>query len=115
MTRSPPAATTSSTVSAVENRQREIAVRRATEADIAGVVASGTSLFLEDGVTHDRLRNPDWPRSNAETYERANLADPNTFVLVAEHGGTEIIGHLTGSFHERDGFIPLETTFSCDL
>ena|ERR1700712_5088108 len=86
------------TVCTVHHTLDGVVIRVATTADIDGVVACGTGLFLEDGAARDRLRNVDWPRLNAETYERANLADPDVLVLVAERG-SEIIGHLTGFFH----------------
>lgn len=73
-------------------------VRPATMADLDDLVASGTALFIEDGVARDRLRDPGWPQEHALDYEKGNLADPDVLVLVAEHQGT-VLGHLTGAFH----------------
>ncbi len=75
-----------------------VSVREATAADIDGLVASGTALFMEDGAARDRLRNSGWPKAHAADYEAGNLADPDMLVLVAEHDGT-VIGHLTGGFY----------------
>ena len=66
--------------------------------DVEGLVASGLSLFNEDGLARDRLRNPDWPPANATDYETGNLADPDVLVLVAVVG-RDVIGHLTAGFH----------------
>ena len=41
-----------------------VTVRRATVADIDGLVASITGLFAEDGV-RDELRNRGWPAAHA--------------------------------------------------
>jgi GNAT superfamily N-acetyltransferase len=79
-----------------------ISVREAVAADIAGLVASGTELFLEDGAARDRLRNPGWPQAHAEDYEAGNLANPDMLALVAEHD-RNIIGHLTGGFYPASG------------
>ena len=75
-----------------------ISVRRATVADIDGVVASSTGLFREDGATRDPLRNPEWPKFNASNYENGNMVNPDMLVLVAEHDGA-VVGHLTGAFY----------------
>ena len=41
-----------------------VTVRKATVADIDGLVASITGLFAEDSV-RDKLRNPGWPQAHA--------------------------------------------------
>ncbi|SDO81836.1 Ribosomal protein S18 acetylase RimI [Nakamurella panacisegetis] len=74
-----------------------VVVRRATMSDVDGLVASGVSLFREDCIVHDRLRNPEWAAVNAADYETGNLADPDLLVLVAVHGRA-VVGHLTGGF-----------------
>jgi GNAT superfamily N-acetyltransferase len=74
-----------------------VTVRRATVADIDGLVASITGLFAEDSV-RDRLRNPGWPRGHAADDETENIANPDMLVLLAERDGS-VIGHLTGGFY----------------
>lgn len=76
----------------------DVIVREATTADLAGLVTSGTGLFVEDGVARDRLRDPGWPQAHAADYEAGNLANPDILVLVAEQDGN-VIGHLTGGFY----------------
>jgi GNAT superfamily N-acetyltransferase len=74
-----------------------VTVRRATVADIDGLVASITGLFAEDSV-RDRLRNPDWPQADAADDETKNITNPDMLVLLAERDGS-VIGHLTGGFY----------------
>jgi GNAT superfamily N-acetyltransferase len=74
-----------------------VIVRRATVADIHGLVASITALFAEDSV-RDELRNPGWPTAHAADDETQNMANPDVLVLLAELDGS-VIGHLTGGFH----------------
>jgi GNAT superfamily N-acetyltransferase len=74
-----------------------VTVRRATVADIDGLVASITSLFAEDSV-RDQLRNPAWPQAQAADDETQNMANPDLLVLLAELDGS-VIGHLTGGFY----------------
>ena len=69
-----------------------VTLRRATVADIDGLVASITGLFAEDSV-RDRLRNPAWPQAHAADDETENLAHPDMLVLLAERDGF-VIGHL---------------------
>jgi hypothetical protein len=113
-----------------------VTIRRATEADIDGLVASITGLFAEDSV-RDELRNSDWPQAHAAHDEAENVANPDMLVLLAEHDGS-VIGHLTGGFHaasamwteprapytantgavrfyQRQGFVPLETTLAASV
>lgn len=74
-----------------------VTVRRATVADIDGLVASISGLFAEDSV-RDRLRNPGWPQAHAADDETENVANPDMLVLLAELDGP-VIGHLTGGFY----------------
>jgi GNAT superfamily N-acetyltransferase len=74
-----------------------VAVRRATVADIDGLVASITGLFAEDSV-RDELRNPGWPQVHAADDAAENVANPDMLVLLAELDGS-VIGHLTGGFY----------------
>jgi GNAT superfamily N-acetyltransferase len=74
-----------------------VTVRKATAADIDGLVASITGLFAVDSV-RDRLRNPDWPQAHAAGDESENIANPDRLVLLAERDGS-VIGHLTGAFY----------------
>jgi GNAT superfamily N-acetyltransferase len=74
-----------------------VSVRRATAADMDGLVASITGLFAVDSV-RDRLRNPDWPQAHAVDDETKNIANPDMLVLLAELDGS-VIGHLTGGFY----------------
>jgi GNAT superfamily N-acetyltransferase len=74
-----------------------VTVRRATVADIDGLVASITELFAEDSV-RDELRNPGWPQGYAAHDEAENMANPDMVVLLAEREGS-VIGHLTGCFY----------------
>jgi GNAT superfamily N-acetyltransferase len=76
----------------------DIDIRRATSADLPGVVASSAELFAEDGGTRDPLRNLDWPRDNGHAWVEGLLAAPDALVLVAAgHDGT-VVGHLIGHF-----------------
>ena len=81
-----------------DNSQGDIVIRVAAGADIDGLVASGTGLFMEDGATRDSLRNPGWPAEHGADYEANNLANPDMLVLVAEQDGA-VIAHLTGGFY----------------
>jgi GNAT superfamily N-acetyltransferase len=74
-----------------------VTIRRATAADIDGLVASITGLFAEDSV-RDGLRNPGWPQQHAAHDEAENMANPDMLVLLAELDGS-VIGHLTGGFY----------------
>jgi GNAT superfamily N-acetyltransferase len=74
-----------------------LSVRRATPADIDGLVSSITALFAVDSV-RDRLRNPAWPQAHAADDETENVANPDMLVLLAELDGS-VIGHLTGAFY----------------
>ena len=75
----------------------EIEIRRATEGDIEGVVASSSGLFAEDGASRDRLRNADWPRLHGAKWSAANIANPDRLVQVATVG-QQVVGHLLGAF-----------------
>jgi hypothetical protein len=115
---------------------QRVTVRRATVADIDGLVTSITGLFAEDSV-RDKLRNPGWPQTHAADDEAENMANPDVLVLLAELDGS-VIGHLTGGFYaasamwtgprayltanagairfyQRHGFAPLETTLAIDI
>lgn len=74
-----------------------VTVRRATVADIDGLVASITGLFAEDSP-RDKLRNPDRPQVQAAVDEAENVTNPDMLVLLAELEGA-VIGHLTGGFY----------------
>ena len=74
-----------------------VTVRKATVADIDGLVASVAGLFAEDSP-RDELRNPDWPQAHAAHAEAENIANPDVLVLLAEGDGS-VIGHLTGGFY----------------
>lgn len=74
-----------------------LTVRRATVADIDGLVASIAGLFAADSF-RDELRNPAWPQAHAAGAEAENLANPDMLVLLAELDGS-VIGHLTGGFY----------------
>lgn len=77
----------------------DVEIRRATPADLPGLVASSAALFAEDGATRDRLRNPEWPRDNGRSWIEGLLAAPDALVLVAaDHDGT-VVGHLIGHFN----------------
>jgi GNAT superfamily N-acetyltransferase len=76
---------------------QDVTVRKATAADVDGLVASITELFAEDSV-RDRLRNSDWPQAHAALDVTKNVADPDVLVLLAERDGS-VIGHLTGGFY----------------
>lgn len=98
-----------------------VTVRRATVADIDGLVASITGLFAE-GSIRDRLRNRGWPQAHAADDEAENIVNPDTLVLLAECDSS-VVGHLTGGtantgairFYQRHGFAPLETTLVADV
>ena len=74
-----------------------VTVRRASVADIEGLVASITGLFAEDSV-RDELRNPGWPQAHAADDEARNVANADMLVLLADVDGS-VIGHLTGGFY----------------
>jgi GNAT superfamily N-acetyltransferase len=76
-----------------------VEVRQATPDDIDGLVASSSALFAEDGATRDRLRNPDWPTEQGAGWCADMMADPTALVIVAADG-TDVIGHLVGTFAE---------------
>ena len=82
----------------MDENTASVSIRKASVADIEGLVASSTGLFREDGATRDHLRNPEWPKFNAANYENGNLTNPDMFVLVAEYDGA-VVGHLTGAFY----------------
>lgn len=82
----------------MDENTADVSIRRASVADLEGVVASSTGLFREDGATRDPLRNPEWPKLNAANYENGNLTNPDMLVLVADHDGA-VVGHLTGAFY----------------
>lgn len=75
-----------------------VTIRTATEADIAGLVRSQTGLFAEDAGIRDPMRNANWPRDHGPDAARANLANPDVLVLVAEADG-EVVGHLSGGYY----------------
>ncbi|GIH94243.1 hypothetical protein Psi01_48730 [Planobispora siamensis] len=89
---------------------KDVAVRQATMADIDGLVASGSALFIEDGAARDRLRNPGWPREHALEYEKGNLADPN---VLAPWRGRKVGAQLVERFRtwaEDRGAVQLRVT-----
>ena len=73
-------------------------IRTATEADIDGLVASQTGLFATDAGPNDPLRDQSWPRNHGAEATKANLANPDCLVLVADADGT-IAGHLLGGYY----------------
>lgn len=75
----------------------DIEIRPATLADLDGLTQDNADLFAEDGVTRDRLRDPDWPRDNNRTYCAGLIAAPDALVLVATEEG-RVVGHLIGTF-----------------
>ena len=77
--------------------QDAVLIRKATQDDMAGLVASNAALFAVDAAARDPLRNPGWPPLHAAEHVASTLADPAMLVLAAE-AGRAIVGHLTGAF-----------------
>jgi GNAT superfamily N-acetyltransferase len=75
-----------------------IRIRRAAAGDLEGLVASSAGLSAEDGALRDPLRNPEWAQLHAARSYTEHLANPDTLVLVAEHGGG-VVGHLLGAYY----------------
>jgi GNAT superfamily N-acetyltransferase len=74
-------------------------IRRATIADLDGLVSSCAALFAEDGAARDRLRNVNWPSLHAATWCADVLADPANLAIVATADG-DVVGHLIGMYSE---------------
>ncbi|NUR62120.1 MAG: GNAT family N-acetyltransferase [Catenulispora sp.] len=75
----------------------DIEIRPATLDDLDGLAKDSAELFAEDGVTRDRLRDPEWPRDNDRARLTGLIAAPDALVLVAVEAGT-VVGHLVGTF-----------------
>ena len=75
----------------------DIEIRPATLDDLDGLTHDSADLFAEDGVTRDRLRDPDWPRDNDRARCAGLIAAPDALVLVAIEEGA-VVGHLIGTF-----------------
>ncbi|OLE21488.1 MAG: GNAT family N-acetyltransferase [Catenulispora sp. 13_1_20CM_3_70_7] len=75
----------------------DIEIRSATLDDLDGLAHDSAELFAEDGVTRDRLRDPDWPRDNDRPRLAGLIAAPDALVLVAVYDGA-VVGHLVGTF-----------------
>jgi GNAT superfamily N-acetyltransferase len=75
----------------------DIEIRPATLDDLDGLTQDNADLFAEDGVTRDRLRDPDWPRDNNRTWCAGLIAAPDALVLVAIEEG-RVVEHLIGTF-----------------
>ena len=75
----------------------DIEIRPATLDDLDGLIQDNADLFAEDGVTRDRLRDPEWPRDNNRTWCAGLIAAPDALVLVATEEG-RVVGHLIGTF-----------------
>jgi GNAT superfamily N-acetyltransferase len=77
----------------------DIDIRRAARADVPGLVALSTALFVEDGAARDRFRNAAWPRDNGRPWIEELLAAPDALVLVAAGHDGNAVGHLIGRFY----------------
>jgi GNAT superfamily N-acetyltransferase len=77
----------------------EIVIRRALPEDVPGLVDSSAALFAEDGVTRDRLRDPQWPQDHGRPWIEGLLASPDALVLVAAGRDGTVVGHLIGHFN----------------
>lgn len=75
--------------------QQTVVVRKAEQADVAGLVACSRALFAEDAGQRDPNINLDWPRDYGPKRFSEGIDDPNRLLLVADSGG-EVVGHLTG-------------------
>ncbi|NUP53670.1 MAG: GNAT family N-acetyltransferase [Catenulispora sp.] len=75
----------------------DIEIRPATLDDLDGLTKDSAELFAEDGVTRDRLRDPEWPRDNDRARLAGLVAAPDALVLVAVEDGA-VVGHLVGAF-----------------
>jgi GNAT superfamily N-acetyltransferase len=75
----------------------DIEIRPATLEDLDGLAKDSAELFAEDGVTRDRLRDPQWPRDNDQARLTGLIAAPDALVLVAIEDGI-VVGHLVGTF-----------------
>ncbi|GIH11578.1 N-acetyltransferase [Rhizocola hellebori] len=74
----------------------EVRIRRATEADIPGLVESSVGLFAEDAGTRDPTLSQLWPREHGPDSFRQSLDDPERLVLVVDDGDS-VVGHLTAA------------------
>lgn len=75
----------------------DIEIRQATLDDLDGLARDSADLFAEDGVTRDRLRDPDWPRDSNRAWCAGLIAAPDALVLVAIEENA-VVGHLVGTF-----------------
>ncbi|WP_344921298.1 GNAT family N-acetyltransferase [Streptosporangium oxazolinicum] len=73
-----------------------VAVRPGTIADVDGIVACSSALFVEDAGARDPALNVNWPEEHGRARFVDALGDPERLVMVAEDGD-RIVGHLTGS------------------
>jgi GNAT superfamily N-acetyltransferase len=76
---------------------QQVSIGLATNADIAGLVASNEGLFAEDAAVRDHLRNPGWPAARGAEGLTKDLANPDRLVLAAKSDGL-VVGHLIGGF-----------------
>jgi len=84
----------------------EIEIRRATIADIPGLVASSAALFAEDAGTRDDTIDVEWPLKHGAQRFGETIHDPNRLVLVAIADG-DVIGHLAGALVEPSPIRPI--------
>jgi len=84
----------------------QIEIRRATVADIPGLVASSAALFAEDAGTRDDTIDVEWPLKHGAQRFGETIHDPNRLVLVAVADG-DVIGHLAGALVEPSPIRPI--------
>jgi GNAT superfamily N-acetyltransferase len=83
-------------------------IRRASDTDVASIVASVSALFREDGGRQDRFMDVGWPGREGWSYYADAVADDASLCLVAELTGPErtAIGHLVGRMRRPDSLRP---------
>lgn len=86
--------------------QNEVEIRRASVADVAGVVECSAALFAEDAGVRDPNMNADWPREHGADRFRQMLDDPDRLLLVADRAG-EIVGYLTAMLEQPSDMQPV--------
>lgn len=89
--------------------KQNIAIREATEADVATIVALNQLLFIEDGGTRDPFINVNWPQEEGEAYFlNQHLRRERSVGLLAEQDG-EAVGYLIGYVKEAYSLRPIKT------
>ncbi len=84
----------------------EVFVRRASLADLPGIITLNDGLFMEDAAPRDPHANLEWVFEYGEIYFASALEDLRYCVFLAEAAG-QPIGYLIGSLLEEDPLRPI--------